>query len=129
MKAQAPVGGFLPRQTVNLEINVNNQSDLIISQFTIELIQVSIFRCLNKCHEFITNQFFQSINYSKKYDCFGCKNSYKKAEEKCLLLKTNGGCGGNEDKIMQIDIDIPPTHPTEISMSRNIKVTYSIRVS
>lgn len=41
--ARTPVGGYIPRQTILLEINVNNQSNIEISEFTIELIKVSIF--------------------------------------------------------------------------------------
>lgn len=41
----APVTGYLPQQTVNLKVIVNNQSGVGISQFSITLIQVIIFFC------------------------------------------------------------------------------------
>lgn len=39
----APVTRFLPQQTVNLKVIINNQSGVEISQFRIALIQVSIY--------------------------------------------------------------------------------------
>ena len=44
-------------------------------------------------------------------------------------MKTVDGCDGNEDKTFHIDIEIPPTVPTENTMSKIIAVTYLIRVS
>lgn len=44
--ARTPVGGFVPGQLINLEINVTNQSNEDISQITVELVKVSIeFLC------------------------------------------------------------------------------------
>ncbi|XP_055295698.1 arrestin domain-containing protein 17-like [Sitodiplosis mosellana] len=106
--ARAPVSGFLPRQTVNLEINVQNRSSVAISHFTIELIQL--------------------ITYLKDYDCCGYKSNYKKQEEKSLFTGTSDGCNEVEYKTIHIAAEIPPTPPTEILMSKVVKVTYLIRV-
>lgn len=40
--ARTPVRGYIPGQIIPLEIEINNQSNVEISKFTIELIKVSI---------------------------------------------------------------------------------------
>ncbi|XP_055294937.1 arrestin domain-containing protein 1-like isoform X2 [Sitodiplosis mosellana] len=107
--ARAPVGGFLPRQTVNLEIHVHSQSSVAVSKFSAELIQL--------------------ISYSVEYKSCGFKTKYNEEEEKTLFLMTIDGCSGNEEKIVHLDVAIPPTPPTEILMSKAIKVTYLIRIT
>lgn len=42
MVAQLPVGGYAPGQTINLSLNVNNQSNTRVPDFMMELIQVRI---------------------------------------------------------------------------------------
>lgn len=42
MLSQIPVGGYAPGQTINLSINVDNQSNTRVPKFTMELVQVSI---------------------------------------------------------------------------------------
>ncbi|XP_055295696.1 arrestin domain-containing protein 1-like [Sitodiplosis mosellana] len=107
--ARAPVGGFLPRQTVNLEIHVQNQSSVDVYKFTVELIRL--------------------ISYSREYKYCGCKSNYGKKEEKCLFSKTIDGCSGKEEKMFHLDVDIPATPPTEIAWSKGITVTYLIRIT
>lgn len=38
--ARTPVGGYTPGQVINLEIDVDNQSDQPVSDFTVQLIKV-----------------------------------------------------------------------------------------
>lgn len=38
--ARSPVGGYTPGQIINLEVNVDNQSDQPVSDFTVQLIKV-----------------------------------------------------------------------------------------
>lgn len=40
---RTPVGGYTPGQVINLEVNVNNQSDQPVSDFTVQLIKVKKF--------------------------------------------------------------------------------------
>lgn len=40
--ARTRVGGFALEQTINLEIDVNNQSDQRVSKFSVSLVRVSI---------------------------------------------------------------------------------------
>lgn len=47
MVARAPVGGYTPGQTINLEIAVNNQSNLEVTEFTAQLIKVRIIRFID----------------------------------------------------------------------------------
>lgn len=39
--ARTPVGGYTPGQVINLEIDVINQSDQPVSDFTVQLIKVN----------------------------------------------------------------------------------------
>lgn len=47
--ARMPVGGYTPGQTINLELNVNNQSDQPVSEFSVQLIKVSEINVNNLC--------------------------------------------------------------------------------
>lgn len=38
--ARTPVGGYTPGQCINLEINVKNESDQPVSEFSVQLIKV-----------------------------------------------------------------------------------------
>lgn len=40
LRAIAPVGGYTPGQVINLEIDVINESDQPVSDFTVQLIKV-----------------------------------------------------------------------------------------
>lgn len=41
--ARTPISGYTPQQTINFEFYVNNQSNVKVNQFIVELIQVNIF--------------------------------------------------------------------------------------
>lgn len=38
--ATVPLGGYVPGQTINLQINVNNQSKETVSKFSVKLVKV-----------------------------------------------------------------------------------------
>lgn len=40
LRARTPVGGYCPGQVINLEIDVINESDQPVSDFTVQLIKV-----------------------------------------------------------------------------------------
>lgn len=69
------------------------------------------------------------MNYSKVYNFLGCRNSYKKEQQKTLFETKNEGCDKNEYKTIQASVNVPAIPPTEISHSKVIKVKYLIRVS
>lgn len=72
---------------------------------------------------------YQVITYLEEVHCCKCTEIYRKDEENCLMTKTINGCGEHQNNTIHLAVDIPPTIPTEILMSKNIKVTYSLRVN
>lgn len=132
--ARTPISGYTPQQTINFEFYVNNQSNVKVNQFIVELIQVNIFDFREKSvfdeivnDVYIVMKFFQSINYSKRYIACGWTHRYD--EEFLLYRKTLEGCDENQQKFFIVDIEIPDSiPPTDFITSNLMKVTYFIRV-
>lgn len=129
--ARMPVSGFIPREMMHLEIHVDNQSSVTISEFSIELLRVSNsfgFFYSNECFIQGERATFQVITYEGSAGC--CILGYGgKKDRKTLFRKISDGCKATEDKTIHITAQIPVTVPTASSESNIIKLTYVISVS
>lgn len=74
--------------------------------------------------------FYQLIVYTADQRRLGCSGytNYEKNEEITIFRTMAGGCQGNENKIIQVAINIPIVPPSE-NLMKVIKVSYLIRVS
>lgn len=52
----------------------------------------------------------------------------KKLETSALVTQKTDGCAGFEDKDFHVNIEVPSTPPTDVLLSKIIKVRYWIRV-
>lgn len=130
--ARTPVGGYTPGQVINLEIEVINQSDQPVSDFTVQLIKVK----KNDQNHFTNGQswvfsqfiylfvFFQQITY------FTHANSSRTTSESIVITEEDTrGCDVNQTEKIRVNISVPAISPTDFSTSNIVKVRYSIRVS
>lgn len=120
------------RQIINLEINVKNDSDQPVSEFSVQLVKVP--NCLSRFYLFnlyfhltfipFFFNFFQQITYHTH-----ANSSRQKQEIISIIDQDTRGCDVSQEEIIRVNLEIPPIPPTDFSTSNIVKVKYSIRVS
>lgn len=122
MIARTAVGGYVPGQTINFELDVSNKSDQAISKFTVQLIKVSVRVFTKKCIAFTMIILLKQITY-REYP-----NSIRHKDETIVITEEEAcGCDINQDQVIKVNIKVPSV-PPNISTSNIIKVRYYCRV-
>ncbi|XP_037044256.1 arrestin domain-containing protein 17-like isoform X2 [Bradysia coprophila] len=101
--AKIPSCGYLPRQTIDLHLHVNNRSTQPVIEFTVQLIQKI--------------QYHTHTNSSrKKIDKIVLKQEYRE------------GCKPGEVQEMDVNIVVPTVPPSQNTYCNIIKIDYFIRI-
>lgn len=129
MTVTIPVGGFAPGQTINIEIETFNNSDQVVSTYTVFLCKVSILPLTRIKHsrkaKIITSIHVQEIVYHIFAD-----SPRERIERKRICEKeTESGCDQNESKIHRVSLKVSLVPPTDNTSSAICKVRYYIEVS
>ncbi|KAG4080276.1 hypothetical protein HA402_010768 [Bradysia odoriphaga] len=101
MVARLPVGGYVPGQTINLKLSVNNQSAETVLRFNVQMIK----------------EIFYSI---------GPSDDQKRTETVTLYEADTVGCDKKRDDIIFVNIPVPSVPPNDSCNIINIK--YSVRI-
>lgn len=98
-----PVGGYAPGQTLNLDFDLNNGSDVNFSSFTVQLVKQITYHIVPGSSRNIT-------------------------EHVIVVEHTADGCSMGERKSYQASLLVPPIPPTDDSLSNICRVKYFMRV-
>lgn len=122
--AHTPVGGYISGQTIDLYMNIDNESNQSVSKFTVQLIKVWI-KCIydSKVYELILFR-FQQITYHDRPE-----SKAKKVETIVVTKEETLGCDSDHVEDIQAKIIVPSIPPTDNTINNIIKVEYFIRVS
>lgn len=122
--ASVPSGGYTPGQIINVQIEVNNQSDQLVSNFTVQLIKVSrVSKNQFDTFSLIRLFFAQQIRYQTHKS-----NSKKKLETVVLSEEIAQGCDLNCATDLCVNVVVPSVSPTDNTTSEIIQFEYSVRV-
>lgn len=123
--ARIPAGGYVPGQTIHVEICLNNQSYKQITQLKLELVRV-----WEMLELYISLQVRRLMRlFTFQVQTFHIKD-YKRASEmqNQTIIQQTTDCGPENEEIIHTSFKVPKVPPTE-TISNIIKTNYEIRVS
>lgn len=130
MFAKLPRCGYLPLQTMNVEIHVNDQIGDANCEFNIKLIKVNRTEELSRLfiHFFV---FMQQIHYfvkppANRWCQRPTQREYK--ENRTIVNKTVHVRIQNLKEIVNVDLKVPAILPSDFSSNNMINVTYYVFV-
>ncbi|KAJ6643115.1 Arrestin domain-containing protein 2 [Pseudolycoriella hygida] len=106
IKVKSSKTGFTPKQVMDLEISVNNNSNRKIDKFLVRLIK--------------------TVEYTIQGKIIFCFPDTS-IERTALMQYETRGCNEHTDEKIELAVGFPPTEPTDVTR-KDIKVTYSIEV-
>lgn len=118
-----PVGGYVPGQTIELSLHIDNRSDETFQNFVIRIMKVrrqNISSC-NRVEELDLS--LQHIQYHTHAN--SAVTTYDKIAIKSYSCN---GCPTNQSRTYNLGITVPPLPPTDESTSNIIKVSYRLQV-
>ncbi|EDV48175.1 arrestin domain-containing protein 3 [Drosophila erecta] len=101
MRLSVPQGGFVPGQTVPVEVIVSNDSGVAVEDITVKLTMVVIY-------------------YSQPPSVDTNKDRFE------MVLKTGGGVPTKCRKQLTFDLKVPPTPPTCFNLCSIIQIGYQV---
>lgn len=127
--ASIPFRGYTPGQTINVAIDVNNESSKTVSNFYVDFIRVIYEHTLGgaKTYEPFELLLFQEITFYAHADLLCGRRSDQRVYEYILTgVKTD--CSIRHDTIY-VNLKVPATPPTDTLTSKVVHVEYVIRVN
>lgn len=128
LRAQIPIGGYIPGQTIDLEFEAFNKSNVRVSEFTIQFVKVSrliSLKLLDGWEKSDHYNFLQQITYTTYAKL--CRPA-PKLETFLISFEKRPGCDSSYEKSYQVNFVVPSVVPT-CACSEIIKVDFFIRVS
>lgn len=103
VKAKIPVGGYVPGQTINLDLDIHNKSDEDISAFVVKL--------------------RKAISYYTY-----ATSPYKRTEDITVVEQEIEGCEHSDTKFLRVNLKVPPIPPSDDMTSNICKVRYYLHI-
>lgn len=118
--ARIPASGFVPGQTIDLQIDVDNQSDERCT-FSCELLMVSVRICF---FFILPNEFPRQLIINR------CNSGAQQLETIALCVKDCIGIAeGKKANLFRESLLIPPVPPTDVTTCSVCQVQYALRIS
>ena len=117
-----PVRGFVPGQTIPVEINVKNESNLEVRKLRIIFKKVTTFIFAEKLENHIWNLI---LSYSKQVVTYIATEKSRKHKEVIVEIQQPVS---KDTEFYEVGVDVPSVPPTGLAGCNIINVNYTLKV-